>query len=245
MGTGWSRDESQTSEEANQKQPTESRTEEKAPQQQVKPQPEPELKLPYNYESILREADSVIDKSSADKLYDQLCNGVFLNQKKKKYWVEKKSNGNCFFLFARALSITWAEDNRFWHWPCHYETSDAFVEVAELLNVCWLEIHGKFDTTKLSSIFLYEVAFVIMLKDCAYGWEVPVNTRITLPNGIKQEHKQNLATKPRGRWIEIPVGEFITSPENVGEIEVSLYEYEGGKWKKGLVVKGIIIRPKT
>ncbi|XP_031250246.1 protein PHLOEM PROTEIN 2-LIKE A1-like isoform X2 [Pistacia vera] len=42
------------------------------------------VKLPHNYESILGEADSQVDKSSSiDKLYDQLYSGVFLNQMKK------------------------------------------------------------------------------------------------------------------------------------------------------------------
>ena len=118
------------------------------------------------------------------------------------------------------------------------------VDVAELLNVCWLEVGGKFETKKLSPGTLYEVAFEIMLKDPAYEWEVPVNIRLTLPNGNKQEHKENLMKKPRGEWLEIPIGEFVTSPENTGEIEFLIYEYEGGKWKRGLVIKGVAIRPK-
>ncbi len=118
------------------------------------------------------------------------------------------------------------------------------VDVAELLNVCWLEVHGKFETTKLSPGTLYEVAFEIMLKDPAYGWEVPVNVRLILPDGNKQEHKENLMKKPRGQWIEIPVGEFVTSQEKTGEIEFSIYEYEGGMWKRGLLIKGVAIRPK-
>lgn len=122
--------------------------------------------------------------------------------------------------------------------------SDISIDVAELLNVCWLEVHGKFDTTELSPGVLYEVAFVIMLKDPAYGWEVPVYFRLTLPNGIKQERKEILMTKPRVQWIEIPVGEFIPSQENCGEMEISMFEYSGGKWKRGIVVKGVIIRPK-
>ncbi|KAG8657480.1 protein PHLOEM PROTEIN 2-LIKE A1 [Manihot esculenta] len=203
-----------------------------------------EIKLPYNYESLLREVDSPVDRSSTEKLYHQLCTGVFLNQKKRKYWIERMSNSNCFFLFARDLSITWAEDSRFWHWPYIHETSDISIDVAELLNVCWLEVHGKFDTTELSPGVLYEVAFVIMLKDPAYGWEVPVYFRLTLPNGIKQERKEILMTKPRVQWIEIPVGEFIPSQENCGEMEISMFEYSGVKWKRGLVVKGVIIRPK-
>jgi len=117
--------------------------------------------------------------------------------------------------------------------------------VAELLDVCWLEIYGKFNTKMLSPGILYEVVFVIKLKDPAYGWGVPVNVSLVLPNGYKQERKEKLQTKPREQWIEVPVGELITSPENVGEIQFGMHEYDGGEWKRGLVIKGIAIRPKT
>lgn len=39
----------------------------------------------------------------------------------QKHWVDKKSN-NVFFLYARNLSITWAADTRYWHWPSLKET---------------------------------------------------------------------------------------------------------------------------
>lgn len=84
-----------------------------------------------------------------------------------------------------------------------------------------------------------------MLKNPAYGWEVPTNLRLTLPDGSKQERKENLAEKQRGSWIDILAGEFTTPTQNChGEIEFSMYEY-GGHWKKGLVVKGVLIRPKS
>lgn len=201
--------------------------------------------LPHNCEAILRDADSPVDRSSVDKLYDQLSTGVFLNQKRKKYWVEKKCYSNCFMLFAKDLSITWGGDTRYWKWPSIRESGDVTVDVAELLDVCWLEIYGKFNTKMLSPGILYEVVFVIKLKDPAYGWEVPVNVSLVLPNGYKQERKENLQTKTREQWIEVPVGEFITSPENVGEIQFGMHEYDGGEWKRGLVIKGIAIRPKT
>ncbi|KAK4710667.1 hypothetical protein R3W88_005180 [Solanum pinnatisectum] len=204
------------------------------------------LRFPHNYEEILKEADSSVDRSSVDKLYDQLYTGVYLNQKRKKYWVDKKSNSNCFMLYARDLLITWAENNRFWHWPLVQESSDVLLPAAELLDVCWLEIHGRFNTTKLSPGLIYEVVFIVMLKDPAYGWENPVNLRLILPDGSKQGHTENMVEKPRGKWIEIPAGEFMTSADQKnGEIEFSLYEYEGGNWKKGLVIKGAVLRPKA
>ncbi|GER41003.1 phloem protein 2-A1 [Striga asiatica] len=203
-----------------------------------------EVPLPHNYEAILKHADSPVDKSSPSKILEQLQAGVFLNQNKKKYWVEKGSNSNCFFLFARDLSITWAEDSRLWAWPLLQESSDEGLEVAELLNVCWLELHGKFELHNLSPETIYEIVFVLKLKDPAYGWELPVNVRLTLPDGSKQEHKENLLEKPRGKWFEMTAGEFKSSSEKLGEIEFSIYEYEGGEWKKGLLVKGVSIRPK-
>lgn len=41
------------------------------------------MKLPHNYEAILKDADMQIDKSSMEKLYEQLYAGVFLNKKQK------------------------------------------------------------------------------------------------------------------------------------------------------------------
>ncbi|KAJ0082921.1 hypothetical protein Patl1_11877 [Pistacia atlantica] len=194
------------------------------------------VKLPHNYEAILKEADSPIDKSSPNKIKDQLYSG--------KYWVNKESGSNCFMLFARDLSVIWGDDQRYWKWTSLKETSDVFVDVAELLNVCWLEIKVRFETTKLTPRALYKVVFVIMLKEVAYGWDAPVNLRLLLPNGIKIEHKENLKMKPRNQWIEIPVGEFRTLPERAGEMEISMYEIEDLNWKKGLVIKGIVITAK-
>ncbi|KAK9267216.1 hypothetical protein L1049_009636 [Liquidambar formosana] len=240
MGASWSQGEvslsKETSESVSQSCDTNTRGNETAT----------EVKLPHNYEAIVKDADSPIDKSSMNKLYEKLHAGVFLNQKRKKYWVERKTNNNCFMVFARDLLITWAEDNRYWHWFGLKDTrSDEFIDVAELYNVCWLEVHGKFEIAKLSPGIMYEVVFVVMLKDQASGWEVPINLRLSLPDGNIQEHKESLMEKPRGQWMEILAGEFKTLPEKAGEMEFSLFEYEGGKWKRGLVIKGVVIRAKN
>ncbi|XVE51679.1 hypothetical protein DITRI_Ditri02bG0060900 [Diplodiscus trichospermus] len=203
------------------------------------------IQLPHNCEAILKDADSSVDMSCMDKLLSELHAGVFLNQKREKYWVDKK-NKNCFMLFARSLSITWAQDKRYWRWSYQKETtSDVSIDVAEVLQVCWLEVGGKFDVSKLSPGTPYGVVVVVMLRDDAFGWEVPVNFRLTLPNGQKVERKEQLMNKPKGKWIEIPVGEFTTSSENVGKIEIYFHEYDAGVWRGGLVVKGVSIQPKN
>ncbi|KAJ8446587.1 hypothetical protein Cgig2_019740 [Carnegiea gigantea] len=191
------------------------------------------IKLPHNFEAIINDSDSPINRSSPEKLLEQLQAGIFLNGRKMKYWVNE-DNINCFLVFAKGLLITWGEDLR----------EEGQITVAVLKNVCWLEMHGRFHTTNLTPGVKYEVAYLIKLEDSSTGWQVPVNFRLTLPNGSKQERKENLNRRPREEWIRIPIGEFETSMENQGEIEFSLHECEGGKWRKGLVIKGVAIEPK-
>ena len=123
--------------------------------------------------------------------------------------------------------------------------SGTMIELARLKMVCWLEVHGKFDIGMVSPGILYQVSFIVMLKDSAEGWELPINVRLVLPGGRKQQHKENLMEKSRERWIEVPVGEFVASEKDVGEMEISLYEYEGGMWKTGLLIQGVAIKPKN
>ncbi|KAL5545318.1 hypothetical protein UlMin_009102 [Ulmus minor] len=202
----------------------------------------PAVKLRYSFEAIIKEADIPLDKSSFVKLQSQLQAGIFLNQRRKKYWVDGMSN-NCFMIYARDLTIHWIEDGRFWKWVQLKETSDELIDTAELLRVCWLEIGGKFEEKNLTPKTLYEVAFVIMLKNSGRGWHVPVTVKLVLPNGSEQKRKVNMMEKPRDQWINIPFGEFQTSPENPGEIVFSFDGTAGGNWKSGLVIKGVKIQP--
>ncbi|KAI6706242.1 hypothetical protein NL676_009204 [Syzygium grande] len=164
-----------------------------------------------------------------------------------KYSVENKSKKNCFMMYARGFSIAWADNNSYWKWVTEKDVpSDAvLVEMAELLKVCWLEVHSKFDVSNLCQATTYEVVFVIKLASSGDGWEVPVNFRVTLPGGNNQERQENLKEKPREEWIEITAGEVNTLECKEGEMEVSMFETEGGKWKRGLVLRGVLIRPKN
>ncbi|XP_077220491.1 uncharacterized protein PHLOEM PROTEIN 2-LIKE A4-like [Tasmannia lanceolata] len=163
----------------------------------------------------------------------------------EKCGAEENSGTKSFILSARNLSITWSEDWRYWCWfSLKDPASNENIEVANLLNVCWLEVIGKFKTTNLSPGTMYEVAFVVMLKEQAYGWKIPVTLRLVCPDGKSQERKEVLKEKPRGQWIELLVGNFSAPGEKQGEIEFSLLEYNSGQWKSGLIIKGAIIRPK-
>ena len=117
--------------------------------------------------------------------------------------------------------------------------------MATLIDVCWLEVHGRFDVKSLSTGILYQASFLVMLKDSAYGWKFPVTLLIEHPGGRKQEHKENFMDKIREQWIEILVGEFVVTAQDSGEMEFSIYEFQGGSWKRGLVIKGVVIKPKN
>uniref|UniRef100_A0A1J3CC87 Protein PHLOEM PROTEIN 2-LIKE A2 n=1 Tax=Noccaea caerulescens TaxID=107243 RepID=A0A1J3CC87_NOCCA len=210
-------------------------------------------KAPHNYEAILKNADSPLPPdttSSLDKLYPKLFDGVFLKHKTQKYWIEGRAKKNCFMLYARGLTISLAESqtNNYWIWFSDLDqtSSDAIIEFAKLEWVAWLEVVGIFETENLTPNCLYEVVFVVKLIDPSQGWEVPVNFKLVLPTGEIKERKENMNLLERNRWMEIPVGEFRTSPEYIsGKIEFSMNEVKGGLWKSGLIVKGVAIRPQN
>ncbi|XP_048438718.1 lectin-like [Pyrus x bretschneideri] len=198
--------------------------------------------LTHNYKAIIKDSDSPIKEPSPRELLEELQKGIFLDEMKKKYWVDKNSN-NCFTVYPRDLSITWSGDGRYWRWNTVEDGGDR-IDVAELLDVCRLEVYGKLDTAYLSPGTLYEVVFVVKLNAKEYGWEEPVEFTLETPAGDKNTRNVDLMQKQRGKWVEIPAGEFRASPEQYGNMIFSLRQL-GGQWKKGLVIKGAEIRPKT
>lgn len=116
--------------------------------------------------------------------------------------------------------------------------------MAELLEVCWLDIKGKIQTMNLSLRTVYEVVFAVKIKDNYHNWNDSETLTIILPHSKTLTRLENLSKRPSGTWIEIQVGEFEMSPENVGEMTFKL-EQHSDNWKRGLVVKCAIIRPKN
>ena len=206
-----------------------------------------QVQLPHNLDAILQEADSQIDKSS-DNLIEQLYTGIFLNQNKLKFWVDKISGANTYEIYARGLTIAWGNDERYWKWTYMQDTKchPVKVEVAELLNVCWLDVSKKFPTQNLTPKSCYEVVFVLKkLKGCQGFENNPVHLKLVLPKREPIQREEDLSKMPENEWKEIRVGEFSTGCgpcSMTGDMEISMYEH-GSHWKKGIVVNKIIIRP--
>ncbi|CAM0942951.1 unnamed protein product [Alopecurus aequalis] len=171
-----------------------------------------------------------------------------------------------------------------------------FPEVAELVDVCWLEITGKMQLSLLSPRITYAAYLVFSIADDSYGLEcnigmLPPKSTVTVvvsgnikTTSTSTEHticlqhmhgeeeiamhrrrqeyvrpRKNYGWKvvreadmdikcPRRRtdgWTEVELGEFAMAGEEEGVVEVSLKEVECRRWKRGLIVQGIDIRPKT
>ncbi|KAM3691898.1 hypothetical protein ACJW31_08G046500 [Castanea mollissima] len=202
------------------------------------------IRPPLNFLSILNEAGIKIDTSSPDKLCDQLYAGIFLKPKLLKYFVDKKLNKNCFLLFARELTIDWGDNSEYWIWTYDKDASGEDIEVAELLKVCWLKITGMIWTVNLSPGTLYEIIFVVKVKEGGNVSNFSLNLSI-IPHHLERIIRHHsLEEDALGNWIEIQVGEFKMSPEMVGNMIFHLEEATP-EWKHGLLVKCAIIRPKN
>ncbi|TXG66479.1 hypothetical protein EZV62_007754 [Acer yangbiense] len=97
------------------------------------------------------------------------------------------------------------------------ELNDDNIEVAKLSHVCWLDVRGKFKISDLSPGIVYQVVYVVKLTKGASGWELPVTLRLSLPGEEVQDRQVSLLEKPRGEWIELNVGNFLTDGRETRE----------------------------
>ncbi|XP_065617319.1 protein PHLOEM PROTEIN 2-LIKE A1 [Quercus suber] len=97
------------------------------------------------------------------------------------------------------------------------------IEVAELKEVGLLEISGRIWTVDLSPGALYEVVFVIKIKEDNNTSYFLLKLTVVPPDvRFVQRHLVNIDKKPLEKWIEIVAGEFEMSPQNVGNVTFRL-----------------------
>ncbi|GKE35662.1 putative F-box protein PP2-B12, partial [Tanacetum coccineum] len=99
--------------------------------------------------------------------------------------LDKWSGKKCYMLAARDLSIVWGDTPRYWRWVSVPESR--FAEVAELMSVCWLEVHGKIDTSLLSKDTHYVAYLVYKLSPDVYGFEHPPAEVSIGVNGVQSQ----------------------------------------------------------
>ncbi|KAL5207456.1 hypothetical protein ABZP36_031891 [Zizania latifolia] len=259
--------------------------------------------LPSDHAAIHSRADRPIagaesvECASKKDLFACLCyRPVLLDAATMSFGLDRRSGAKCVMLSARALSIAWGADPSCWRWTTADLAGSRFPEVAELLDVCWLEITGKLQLSLLSPGTTYAAYLVFSFADYSTGLECnlgmrPPKATVTVVSGSKPTavttttmehkiclqhmgddetimHRRELVIRLRksfgrtvriidpdmdircprrreGGWREVEMGEFAVPSAGAeeGVVEVSFKE-ESDRWKTGLIVQGIELRPK-
>jgi hypothetical protein len=150
---------------------------------------------------------------------------------------------------ARDLDITHSEKPQKWTWSTINEApNSAEIEIATLNKVYWLKIVGTITTENLTPGAKYEAVFVVKLENNASGWEQPVNLKLKVVqhdgDDDRVDRTENLNDYIGQNWVDILAGVFVVPPKTTpATIIFTMYQYEDKYKKKGLVVKGVAIRP--
>ena len=127
--------------------------------------------------------------------------------------------------------------------------------MAELLLVCWLEMHGKLETHMLSPSTLYKAYLVFKFTAGAFGFQhLPAEVSIGLEGGETSNRteffhrgvidRDRYPKKRSDGWLEIEMGEFFCKEGVDGLLKMHCLANGDGHWKSGLIVQGIEVRPK-
>ncbi|PSS03046.1 F-box protein like [Actinidia chinensis var. chinensis] len=223
--------------------------------------------LPSDYQEILLRSVFPVLFRSKKELFLRLCRPLLIDGGEKSFSIERGTNKKCYMLSARKLSITWSTNSLYWSWKPLLQSR--FREVAELITITWLEIHGKMNTKMLSPNTRYGAYLVANFADRAYGLDyVPSEASVEVGNyqswgsvclrrqTRRRESPKHVLTRQRDikgverfpqeredGWLEIELGEFYSDGRDE-EVKVSLKEVKGEHLKGGLIVEGIELRPK-
>ncbi|KAF8369753.1 hypothetical protein HHK36_032223 [Tetracentron sinense] len=172
--------------------------------------------LPSDLKEIISRSVSTVVSSSKKELFLRLCNHpILIDDGKKSFSIEKWSGGKCYMVAARELTIIWGDTPVYWR----------FSDVAELLDVCWLEIHGKMDTRMLSMKTTYAAYLVFKFRESTYGFSCqPVEVSVRLVGGGGREwhtmymdpdgclKRQHQSYKGQVRHIRIRSSHLLKNP---------------------------------
>ncbi|KAL1827060.1 hypothetical protein ACET3Z_005472 [Daucus carota] len=215
--------------------------------------------LPCDYSQLISRAvpahRHILDHlalSPKKKLYLFLCdNPLVIDNGTLSFSLDKWTGKKCFMIAARELAIVWGDTPRYWRWT--FDKESRFGKAIELISVCWLEIHGRINTSLLSPDTDYTAYLVYKPSIAVYGFEhQPVEIWIGLsgeecvkctfildPEGGLQANyvrmppprrlsllHSNRANQPRPQ-VPIPVGIETRCPRvrKDGWLEIDLAQY--------------------
>ncbi|XP_031482009.1 F-box protein PP2-B11-like [Nymphaea colorata] len=210
-----------------------------------------ERMLPPDIHQLLSRVSRPIPFSSKKELFFGLCSSpLIIDFDRKSFSLDRSSGKKCFMLSARELTIIWSDHEQYWRWINLPESR--FPEVAELLNVCWLDISGKISVADLSPSTRYAAYFVFKHTNSSYGLDLSpakLSIRVNDSPQVLSEHEafihpENAVARSRRsrrgaagfRWraTESPPRSALCPRKGYGEwMEVEVGEFftddEGGE----------------
>ncbi|KAK2966390.1 hypothetical protein RJ640_013700 [Escallonia rubra] len=207
--------------------------------------------LPSDYHEIMSRLVFPVAFTTKKDLFTKLSTPLLIDGGKKTFTIDKPTSKKCYMLSARELHITWSSNALYWCWKPFLQSR--FAEVAELVMVCWLEIHGKINARMLSPNTTYGAYLVVKFAERAFGLD-SLPSDVSVEVGDKQsrgtiylrhkECREKTVTRERDDgWLEIELGAFYNDGSEK-EVKMGLKEVEGVHLKGGLIVEGIELRPK-
>lgn len=201
---------------------------------------------------IVSRADTPVPASMAE-LYARLVDPILIDGGTKMVWLEGSPAKLGYMLSARALSVIWGDDERFWRFVPGDGYDSRFEVLAELTMVWWLEVRGQIDCRLLSPNTNYRVVFALKFTENPFGWDVPIRFSVTTPKGEQMELMKRLDKRrgenqgTNGGWMEVVAGEFTTRCEtddgDDSHIEFYMKEMSRMIPKRGLLLDGVKIEP--
>jgi len=196
-------------------------------------------------------------KSKKD-IYNYLTTPKFFAEGTKAYWIDRETGGVILSISARGLCIIWGSTPQYWNWIPNEHS--LFPEVAHLKNVCWFEVSGAFEVAlppgsytlswriqlvRPNNFSDYPVHFTFSKNDldvskcmCYFDPRPEVALRAT------GNEKLPTIRVLGNRWQEYDVAEFsVDRDEPSCMLKVHLISTQGGMWKSGISMDGIVIRP--
>lgn len=163
-------------------------------------------------------------------------------------------------------------DDRAGTWPPPFSEVAELLDVCWLLISAELDTRLLSRQTRYGAYLLlrldvdsYGLTWVLPTVSVTLGDQVSTNKALLALHDDEEEHDERYydvriaVDEEEGRgegeaavlrergdgWLELELGEFFNEAGDDGAVMMELRETQSGRWKKGLIVHGIEIRPKT
>ncbi|KAJ7553996.1 hypothetical protein O6H91_06G122800 [Diphasiastrum complanatum] len=208
--------------------------------------------LPSDHAAICKKSGESRICNNKKEILGLLLKGIYLEGRRQRYSLLRRSGGLCRILSVSAMNIAWGDDCRFWKWEP--SRSSCFSKVAHLLAVCWFEVSGKWTCSLIPGA--YSIAWRLKIANPRGGivhflsWKKPLQFCFVTSNGVLIEKQLDLAQIPVNgfeSWFEFEIGQMVVGGQRLEaqQLDLDFYikELDCSFWKGGLYLDCLILRP--